>query len=253
MTRKFHDRFKIKIDSEEARRRFVNRVFNVVFRNLDEEAIIGWIATALGIRYTNGEDIDDIIGEDFLDTLRALEAVYDYLDERKKILIEGSILSIISESESDLGIRWEKGNFMPSGAKLLDEKLINDSLRWLSDKKYNSVLGPFSKGLEHFMHSGKQPELLSDVITDMYEALEALAKIITERDKDLSGNAELFIKKLGVSDNYKKLIKEYISFANEFRHASKKGVEKPKLSIPEVESFHAILIKYLLLIVFANF
>lgn len=84
----------------------------------------------------------------------------------------------------------------------------------------------------------KRPELLSDVITDAYEALEALAKIVTGREsKDLSGNAELFIKKLGVSENYKKMLKEYISLANEFRHAAQEGKEKPKLTIPEVESF----------------
>jgi len=237
MTHKFHDRFGIKIDGEEARRRFVNRAFNLVFENFDDEEIKRGIGTVLGQRYTFGVDIDEIIDEDFLNTLQALEVIYNDLDGKEKSEVEHLIKLIISESESDLGIRWEKGHFLPSGAKLLDEKLINDSLRWLSDKKYNSVLGPFSKGLEHFMHSGKRPDLLSDVITDMYEALEALAKIITERDKDLSGNAELFIKKLGVSDSYKRLVKEYISFANEFRHASKKGAEKPKLSIPEVESF----------------
>lgn len=237
MTHKFHDRFGIKIDSEEARRRFVNRAFNVFLEGLDGEIKRG-IATVIGQRYAFDEDIEDIIEDDFFNTLQALEVIYNNaLDGREESEIKESIQLIISESESDLGIRWEKGHFMPSGAKLLDEKLINDSLRWLSDKKYNSVLGPFSKGLEHFMHSGKRPDLLSDVITDMYEALEALAKIITERDKDLSGNAELFIKKLGVSDSYKRLVKEYISFANEFRHASKKGAEKPKLSIPEVESF----------------
>ena len=71
----------------------------------------------------------------------------------------------------------------------------------------------------------------------MYEALEALGKIVTNRDKDLSANAELFLKKLGVSEAYKKLLKEYISYANKFRHAADTSVPKPNLSTAEVESF----------------
>ena len=71
----------------------------------------------------------------------------------------------------------------------------------------------------------------------MYEALEALGKIVTNRDKDLSANAELFLKKLDVSEAYKKLLKEYISYANNFRHAADISAPKTNLSIAEVESF----------------
>lgn len=198
----------------------------------------------MGARYELGSRVSTYILDDFYRCLQAVEAMYQYFGystvlkgKEYKTIIDVGVNETLLEAEVDLGIEWTNGRFKKKGAKLLDEKLVNESLRWLSDKKYESVLNPFSKGLEHFLHAENRPELLSDVITDMYEALEALAKIITERDKDLSGNAELFIKKLGVSDSYKRLVKEYISFANEFRHASKKGVEKPKLSIPEVESF----------------
>ena len=71
----------------------------------------------------------------------------------------------------------------------------------------------------------------------MYEALEALAKIVTGRGRDLSGNAELFIKKLRASQGYKKILKDYISYANEFRHAQQEEKKKPARSISEVESF----------------
>ncbi|MDE3242621.1 MAG: hypothetical protein KGO52_07900 [Nitrospirota bacterium] len=114
---------------------------------------------------------------------------------------------------------------------------MNDVLGYLAAKGYEGVLEPFRKGLDHFLHSEKKAELLSDVITDMYEALEALVKIYTGRDKDLSANAELFISKLKVSEEYKPVIKSYIDYANEFRHAAEKGQKKPSPSRQEVESF----------------
>jgi hypothetical protein len=78
---------------------------------------------------------------------------------------------------------------------------------------------------------------LSDVITDMYEAVEALAKKVTGRDKDLSENRELFISKVKASDHYKVMLKDYIDYANDFRHAEREGKPKPQLSEREVESF----------------
>jgi len=238
MNQKFHERFAIKINREEAERRFVNRAHNLVFGDLDDDEFTkSQIATALGEKYEELEKIEEIIQDDFHNTLKGLEMVFHFSDDPYKSDVEKAIRMILHESEIDLGIKWENGRFIPSGAKMLDEKLVNESLRWLSDKKYESVLDPFSKGLEHFVHVGKRPELLLDVITDMYEALEALTKIVTGRDKDLSANAELFIKELGVSESYKKILKDYISYANEFRHAQKEGRKRPKVSIAEVESF----------------
>ena len=72
----------------------------------------------------------------------------------------------------------------------------------------------------------------------MYEALEALTKIVTNRpEKDLSANQELFIKRLKASEPYKKILKDYIEYANEFRHAQKAGEKRPDVSEAEVESF----------------
>lgn len=72
----------------------------------------------------------------------------------------------------------------------------------------------------------------------MHEALEALSKIVTgKQNKDLSANAELFIKKIKATDPYKKILKEYIDYANKFRHAPGKGKSKPLPSESEVESF----------------
>jgi hypothetical protein len=71
----------------------------------------------------------------------------------------------------------------------------------------------------------------------MYEALEAVGKIITGRDKDLSANAELMISKFSVSEEYKLVLKAYITYANEFRHGIEKGQKKPNPTSKEVEAF----------------
>ena len=81
-------------------------------------------------------------------------------------------------------------------------------------------------------------KLLFDVVTDLYESLEALAKLVTGRpDKDLSGNRELFLRKVNASDAYKSLLKDYIDYANHFRHAESPAKPKPTVSEREAESF----------------
>ena len=89
------------------------------------------------------------------------------------------IQEILDASEVDLGIRWDVGRFLPSGARLLDDRLINDTLGFLRSAGHGAVLDPFAKGLSHLLPASKRPEVLPDVITDMYEALEAMAKIVT--------------------------------------------------------------------------
>ncbi len=72
----------------------------------------------------------------------------------------------------------------------------------------------------------------------MYEALEALAQIITGRPgQTLSANREMFVSRVGASDHYKKLLKDYIDYAHEFRHAAREPGARPTPSKAEVESF----------------
>lgn len=244
---KFHERFNIKIDITEAKKRFVNRAYNLIFlpysnryhqRSLNLSSIV---ATTLGKKYHPHESgIYYYITDDFYDNLHAIEGFSDSVKNNPILIgdLNGIVNKLLYESEVDLGITWNNGKFKPSGAKILDEKLVNENLKWLSEKKYINVLGPFEKGLTHFLYSNKRPELLSDVITDMYEALEALAKIITGKENnDLSANRELFIKTVKASDEYKTILNDYISYANNFRHAAKKDLNKPHLNIKEVESF----------------
>lgn len=245
---KFHERFDIELDIDEVKKRFMNRIDNYIFQNffygkLDDftrKNVVLWqVADALGESYGNGYAIHVYVGTNFHKYLQAIEVTYNALEEKKqKETLHYLINLVLEKSEVDLGIKWQNGQFIRSGAKLLDEKLVNENLRWLENPEYESIYIPFAKGLSHFLKAEKNPKLLYDVITDMYEALEGLSKIVTGKyDKDLSANAELFISKIKVSPNYKKILKEYISYANDFRHALKKGQKRPKLSMNEVESF----------------
>ena len=245
MSQKFSERFEVDIDIGKAQQRFVNRAYNLIFLDLfynlnesDKDKIHREIVTSLGDKFYYHKDISEYIGNHFLRNLQALEKFYQVCPIYRKGELAKLIDRLFEESEVDLGVRWENGRFIRSGAKLLDEKLVNDIISWIREKEYSSVKAPFEKGLEHFLHSAKRPELLYDVITDMYEALEAVSQIITERPtKDLSANREIFIAKVKATPEYKRILAEYIDYANEFRHAIGEGRTKPRVTPLEVESF----------------
>ena len=72
----------------------------------------------------------------------------------------------------------------------------------------------------------------------MYESIEALAKIITGREgKDLSANAELFLSKIKTSSKYRVILKDYIDYANDFRHPPEEGAARKPINEHEAESF----------------
>lgn len=245
-----HQRFNIKVGIEEAQKRFINRVINKVEQDLDsllrfntvrhyKEAMYN-VATRLGVEYDVSREFHEYVRNKFYDCLIVLEAIYEvfirensYDAEKLDILIRYAI----SLSETDLGIEWRDGAFWPSGAKLLDEALVNENLKWLSEHGYDDVLVPFEKGLRDFLEARNKPERLGDTVTDIYEALEALAKVITGKDTDLSGNAELFISKLKLNEYYKTMLKNHIEYACEYRHAAELGKGKKPLKRNEVEAF----------------
>jgi len=240
MTGRFHERFDIEVGADEARRRFINRAKSRIFQFLrDRVTLRPYVANALGEEYVPSLTIHSYVGSDFYKCLQAIEVCFDALQsEGVRRQLSALVRSVLEQSETDLGIRWENGKFVRSGARLLDQELVNEPLRWLADPKYENVRVPFEKGLTHFLNAERNPQLLSDVVTDVYEALETLSKIVTERaDRDLSANRELFIKKVGASDQYKTILKDYIDYACEFRHGVSEGKTKPGLTQSEVESF----------------
>jgi hypothetical protein len=248
MPPKFHQRFKIPISEEAARRRFINRVYNEIWDAFlgqfhsrgNFNVITRAVISHLGERYDRDCDrIAQATGDDFLKNLHAIEGLYDFLrGHQEQDELDCLVTNIIAQSEFDLSIRWEKGQFYSSGSPLLDDKAVNDVLGLLSNPAHAGAAQAFHKGLDHFLRSTKNPDLLSDVVNRMYEALEATAKVICKNNNDLTGNGEAFVSQLKLPDPYKRFLKEYIKYANDLhRHAADRGKPKSPPSRREVEAF----------------
>ncbi len=214
---------------------------STIYRRLVFEFGIGSWSTGAGFDQFFQLDSSE---HGFTRCLEIVEVVYEVVAEQDVHETLGTaelsrrIAEVVNASEIDLGIDWQPPIFVRTGARLLDDELVNVPLRWLAEPKYESVRKPFEKGLSHYLEAQNRLDRLADVVTDMYEAVEALAKIETGRSsKDLSGNAEKFISRVEASQHHKTLLKDYIAYANEFRHAEDEGRPRPPLSEPEVESF----------------
>lgn len=247
----FHARFNLPMNTDLAWNRLMVRLTNDIFVGFINDTygragvhrLYRDVATQLGVEYFSGWMPEQQARGQRMETLRTVEAVYSAVspieDENDDSIwsgrkdIDRRVQQILALSEVDLGLRWENGRFYPSGAELLDEQLVNDPLRWMQRPEHDRIREPFEKGLTHYLQAGSRPELLQDAITDMYEALEAAVKYVTGRDADLSANRELFIKRVKASEPYKRLLKEYIEYANLFRHAE----DRPRISAAEAESF----------------
>jgi hypothetical protein len=237
MSEPFHKRFDIEVSVEEVRRRFVNRIRigtkdaagKALSENFYPDQLMEAICFKLGETpgFSDGlsrfmENWDDLVEADFLKCLHTTEAVYCALTigaEEVAQSFDRFIRVVLSESEVDLDIVWNGQIFIKKGAQLLDERLINDPLHWLREPKYENVLMPFEKGLSHWMEVHKDKKRCGDVVTDMYESLEALAKITTMRNTDLTGNREKFASELRLPEQYARMLKEYVDFGCKYRHS----------------------------------
>ena len=240
----FHERFGIKIDRDKVRKRFVARAFNEIFDKWDElpsayrRTAIRPILSYLGERHEDNYNwiqyyIQKKSFEDLLDTI---EAIYE-VDINYRNLIAEKVIQILDLSEIDIGIRWQDGKFWPKGAELLDEQLVNDPLKWLRQNRHSTVIDPFEKALRHFLEAESRPEVRSDVITDAYEALEALAKIVLDNDRDLSQNREKFVSKIKGKVFHKEILRQYVKYGCKYRHAADPESPRPQPTIAEAEFF----------------
>lgn len=252
----FHLRFNIDVPIEDAERRFRNRIGNSVYQIAREVyqkmggenlgSLMLEVQSYMGEthgRVFHTTEFDEawhgLVKGEFDRCLQAIEGLHKGLRKIQFFVeLNYEVNSALSLSEVDLGVSWKDGIFTKKGAKNLDDVLVNGLLHWLSDPKYQNVLVPFKKGLSHFLVGGENPERRGDAVTDMYEALEALAGIVTGRpSNDLASNRELFISKLGLPDPYKKMLKEYIDYGCQFRHALKEVKLRRWPSVQETEAF----------------
>ena len=248
----FCKRFSIEIDLETEKINFINRELNLVeyyFPELETHysrrsekynQVLKLIATELGIRYERNQYFRNYNLSDFKKLLWSLEALYKVIDQFEpgtQIVVDKLVREGLSKSDVDLGVTWKDGVFTKSGAKILDEKLVDEPYYWLSDPVYTNVLTPFKKGVSDFLKATNNPERLKDVVRDMYVALEKMARIVCNNNNNLGANTEQLIKILQLSTHYEDMLRKHTEYAHEFRHAIK-GESKQKLPQPqEVEAF----------------
>ncbi|MCJ7497985.1 MAG: hypothetical protein MUO78_07620 [candidate division Zixibacteria bacterium] len=249
MLKRFNKIFGIQESDAEEKRRFVQRINQTIFKEIEDdhsyEKIFRTVCYKLG---TNADDrissanqvhssvgliipsLRSLTGDDFQRTLKVLVLLYEYFDNNNEWLKYMSDLIKIAFSNAtiDLGIKWKKGMFYQSGAKELDEKLVEDSLDWLEN--YPNEKGNFLKAIEN--HTSKKYD---DVVIDCYLVIEGLARKVLKNKKTLENNREELLRKIGLSQEWKAFLNNYINYANEIkRHASDK---RRSINPSEVEAY----------------
>src|SRR5215203_5463341 len=117
----FEERFGIEVGAEEARQRFINRIFNVVFNELSEQRLAGrrlpsasvisnftltsFVANELGEMYNGADNQGVYVGGDFQRCLKILEALYEALQiYGLEEYLSSAIEVTLGKSEVDLGV-----------------------------------------------------------------------------------------------------------------------------------------------------
>lgn len=249
--RRFNQILGIKDSVEDERKKFVQRTNQIIFHVVDTGnpqefaygAFFKFLCFEMGLnaddmwrRYHRKSDyildekeyppeIRSLTGDDFEKTLLVLCVLYFYFEglpnNRQKWLSE-QVQTVFSRSTCDIGIRWKDGFFYPSGAKELDESLIDETLTWLND--FPNEKKDYQHALEHYLRDKSS----GDVIKNCYSAIEGLARNILGNNKTLDNNKDELLSKISLSDGWKTILANFIKYAHDFRHASEQRHEITK-------------------------
>jgi len=248
MLKKFNKIFGIQGSLDEEKRRFVQRINQTIFKKIGNDSSYEEIFRM--VCYRLGENADDYIrgashfsiagyivpslrtitSEDFSQTLRVLILLYQYFDDDSKRQedISNWIEVALSNATVDLGVKWKKGMFYSSGAKSLDEKLVEDPFDWLEN--YPDEKQDFLKALENY--TSKKYDA---VVIDCYLAVEGLVRKVLKNRRTLENNRVELLKKIGLSQEWKAFLNKNLKYANEAkRHAADK---RHTINPQEVEAF----------------
>lgn len=252
MLGRFNEVFGIKDDLSTEQGRFVERINQTALIRIEElnypvsyesifKRVCYWLGTNANDRifqwnrgryshHTAVPNLRSLTGDDYLETLRVLVLLYKALDKvpAEQKALSDWIEAAISHATVDLGVTWNEGMFYPSGARELDQGLVEEPLKWLVD--FPNERADYLKAVTSY--AGKQ---LDEVINNCYLAVEGIARVILANQKTLDNNREGLLRKLTLSQEWKALLSNFISYANEFkRHASE---NRHRLNPAEVEAF----------------
>jgi hypothetical protein len=200
----FHKRWNINLSEEDRWENFRSRVLNIylqignIIKNSEEKEAEFFDIIGIHKRVAN-----EWLMEDIFDNGLKKSPTYNYLldaKDLKKFILGIQVLlwmeTLTKSQKADflkgiqdavvitgvpLGIKQTETEvvFYPEGAKLLDEKLINDNLDWLST--YSKSYEAFKKALAEVGRTGKERE----VVDNLRLSLELLLKDILSNKKSL--------------------------------------------------------------------
>jgi len=243
----FKKRFGKLINIEEVKKDFVNKINHYLFRAIDEymdslyyreNKIFDFLCLSLNIEpkevlsdYNSEPFIEEVkipplkyfTRNDFEKTLLIIEILYEYFNTSNDFqkdeyleLIRHTVTYALKQPIS-LGVSWHNGKFYPAGAKELSEKLIYESLEWLKD--YPKVELLFKNALDHYSKSLQDPIKRKDAISNSFQALEELTRILLNNDKAFDNNFNDLVKKLELNSHWNNILNRYKELSKEFgRH-----------------------------------
>jgi len=167
---------------------------------------------------------------DFIEYIKCLQALFwiDINDSLKKELSQ-SFSEDIRFSYVDVCIKSTKSGviFYPKGARLLDERIINDVLDWLSS--YPKIYNPFGNALALYQGKKYARELLDDLRFSLEQFFKKFLKIKKPYKQTLSN----YLGNKSISD---KIIKMYTELYKFFENYQNKEVKHNKKFNPlEIE------------------
>ena len=113
--------------------------------------------------------------------------------------------------------------FYPKGAKLLDEKLVNDNLDWLS--QYPKSYEIFKNALQEFGTKGKE----RDVVDKLRLSLELLFRDILQNKKSLENQEKEignYLKTKNVSTEISSMFWKILDYFNKYQNSKAKHENK---------------------------
>lgn len=257
----FKDRFNLPDSIKEAEDRFINRTHAFLIKFFDDyQSQLTRVVNALykGNIYKETEEIvayrlgkkvgthifNDYLTQNIHNCLETLEILNPLFKTKIPANYYKYFIDFINqsvESEPKLNLRWVNNCFLPGGAKELDNKLVDDLLVWLSEFKYDNIRKPFASSLSYLLRGKTDYNDLISSIHDAYKAVETLSQFVLKNQKKLADNREKFISELNLSKEYaefmRRILKEYISLGDKYRHGNVNSTDLHKLSYAEVESF----------------
>lgn len=165
----------------------------------------------------------------YIENAKSLIIIYKYIEvilhlgfqqDRKKIFrcdIEQALRLC------NIQVNFTKEKFYPSGARLLDEKLVNDNLNWLND--YDNAYQEYEKALRLYM-LGEDIRLIVD---SLRLCLETFLKEFFNKNKHLDNiktDYRQFLKQRGIAIEIRNMFESAISFYIEYNNDKAKHNNK---------------------------